>query len=116
MRNMPITDAFFLIMESRRIPMHVGGLNLFTLPKDRRSAFRSCNKSRRKRTVHTRRDQVNWKIKEEIMKQPTPEKCPFCFDYLAPDDELMCLKCELEFTPHLSENAATKAASIHQEV
>jgi diacylglycerol O-acyltransferase len=31
---MPITDAFFLIMESRRTPMHVGGLNLFTLPKD----------------------------------------------------------------------------------
>lgn len=34
MRKMPITDAFFLIMESRRVPMHVGGLNLFTLPKD----------------------------------------------------------------------------------
>ena len=34
MRRMPITDAFFLIMESRRTPMHVGGLNLFTLPKD----------------------------------------------------------------------------------
>ena len=34
MRAMPITDAFFLIMESRRTPMHVGGLNLFTLPKD----------------------------------------------------------------------------------
>jgi diacylglycerol O-acyltransferase len=33
-RRMPITDAFFLIMESRRTPMHVGGLNLFTLPKD----------------------------------------------------------------------------------
>jgi diacylglycerol O-acyltransferase len=33
MRRMPITDAFFLIMESRRTPMHVGGLNLFTLPK-----------------------------------------------------------------------------------
>jgi len=32
-RRMPITDAFFLIMESRRTPMHVGGLNLFTLPK-----------------------------------------------------------------------------------
>jgi diacylglycerol O-acyltransferase len=31
---MPITDAFFLIMESRRQPMHVGGLTLFTLPKD----------------------------------------------------------------------------------
>ncbi|MEP5568865.1 MAG: wax ester/triacylglycerol synthase family O-acyltransferase [Halioglobus sp.] len=31
---MPITDAFFLIMESRRVPMHVGGVNLFTLPKD----------------------------------------------------------------------------------
>ncbi|MEH6607868.1 MAG: wax ester/triacylglycerol synthase family O-acyltransferase [Halioglobus sp.] len=30
---MPITDAFFLLMESRRVPMHVGGLNLFTLPK-----------------------------------------------------------------------------------
>jgi len=34
MRRMPITDAFFLVMESRRTPMHVGGLNLFTLPKD----------------------------------------------------------------------------------
>lgn len=34
MRRMPITDAFFLLMESRRTPMHVGGLNLFTLPKD----------------------------------------------------------------------------------
>lgn len=33
MRRMPVTDAFFLIMESRRTPMHVGGLNLFTLPK-----------------------------------------------------------------------------------
>jgi diacylglycerol O-acyltransferase len=33
MRAMPITDAFFLLMESRRTPMHVGGLNLFTLPK-----------------------------------------------------------------------------------
>ena len=30
MRRMPVTDAFFLIMESRRTPMHVGGLNLFT--------------------------------------------------------------------------------------
>jgi diacylglycerol O-acyltransferase len=34
MRRMPLTDAFFLINESRRTPMHVGGLNLFTLPKD----------------------------------------------------------------------------------
>jgi diacylglycerol O-acyltransferase len=34
MRRMPITDAFFLLLESRRTPMHVGGLNLFTLPKD----------------------------------------------------------------------------------
>jgi WS/DGAT/MGAT family acyltransferase len=31
---MPINDAFFLIMESRRTPMHVGALNLFTLPRD----------------------------------------------------------------------------------
>jgi len=31
---MPVTDAFFLILESRRTPMHVGGVNLFTLPKD----------------------------------------------------------------------------------
>ena len=30
---MPITDAFFLYLESRRMPMHVAGLNLFTLPK-----------------------------------------------------------------------------------
>lgn len=34
MRKMPLTDAFFLLMESRRTPMHVGGVNLFTLPKD----------------------------------------------------------------------------------
>jgi len=34
MRKMPVTDAFFLMLESRRTPMHVGGLNLFTLPKD----------------------------------------------------------------------------------
>jgi diacylglycerol O-acyltransferase len=34
MRRMPLTDAFFLLGESRRTPMHVGGLNLFTLPKD----------------------------------------------------------------------------------
>ena len=34
MRRMPVTDAFFLLLESRRTPMHVGGLNLFTLPKD----------------------------------------------------------------------------------
>ena len=34
MRRMPLTDAFFLLSESRRTPMHVGGLNLFTLPKD----------------------------------------------------------------------------------
>jgi diacylglycerol O-acyltransferase len=33
MRKMPLTDAFFLINESRRTPMHVGGLNLFTLPR-----------------------------------------------------------------------------------
>lgn len=32
MRKMPLTDAFFLITESRRTPMHVGGVNLFTLP------------------------------------------------------------------------------------
>ena len=34
MRRMPLTDAFFLLSESRRTPMHVGGLSLFTLPKD----------------------------------------------------------------------------------
>lgn len=34
MRRMPLTDAFFLLAESRRTPMHVGGLNLFTLPRD----------------------------------------------------------------------------------
>ncbi|KAA1191862.1 wax ester/triacylglycerol synthase family O-acyltransferase [Pseudohalioglobus sediminis] len=34
MRRMPVNDAFFLMLESRRTPMHVGGLNLFTLPKD----------------------------------------------------------------------------------
>lgn len=34
MRRMPLTDAFFLLSESRRTPMHVGGLSLFTLPKE----------------------------------------------------------------------------------
>jgi len=34
MRRMPLTDAYFLLAESRRTPMHVGGLTLFTLPKD----------------------------------------------------------------------------------
>jgi diacylglycerol O-acyltransferase len=34
MRRIPINDAFFLLLESRRTPMHVAGLNLFTLPKD----------------------------------------------------------------------------------
>lgn len=33
MRKMPITDAVFLIAESRRTPMHVGGLTLYTLPQ-----------------------------------------------------------------------------------
>jgi diacylglycerol O-acyltransferase len=32
MRKMPLTDAFFLLNESSRTPMHVGGVNLFTLP------------------------------------------------------------------------------------
>jgi diacylglycerol O-acyltransferase len=30
---MPLADAFFLINESSRTPMHVGGLNLYTLPE-----------------------------------------------------------------------------------
>lgn len=34
MRKLPLTDAMFLINESRRTPMHVGGLHLFTLPKN----------------------------------------------------------------------------------
>lgn len=33
MRKMPLMDAFFLINESRHTPMHVAGVNLFTLPK-----------------------------------------------------------------------------------
>ncbi len=33
MRKMPLTDAVFLIAESRRTPMHVGGLTLYTLPR-----------------------------------------------------------------------------------
>jgi len=31
-RRMPITDAFFLLNESRETPMHVGGVNLYTCP------------------------------------------------------------------------------------
>ncbi len=33
MSRMPITDAMFLINETRRTPMHVGGLHLFDLPE-----------------------------------------------------------------------------------
>ena len=33
MRRMAITDAFFLMNETRQTPMHVGGINLFTLPE-----------------------------------------------------------------------------------
>jgi diacylglycerol O-acyltransferase len=29
---MPVTDAFFLLNETRETPMHVGGVNLYTLP------------------------------------------------------------------------------------
>ena len=32
MKKLPIIDAFFLINESRRTPMHVGGCTLYTLP------------------------------------------------------------------------------------
>ncbi len=32
MRKMPLTDAFFLLNETSRTPMHVGGVNLYTLP------------------------------------------------------------------------------------
>lgn len=33
MTRMPMTDAMFLINETRRTPMHVGGLHLFDLPE-----------------------------------------------------------------------------------
>ncbi len=32
MRLMPVTDAMFLMSETRETPMHVGGINLYTLP------------------------------------------------------------------------------------
>jgi WS/DGAT/MGAT family acyltransferase len=32
MRLMPISDAMFLIGETRETPMHIGGINLYTLP------------------------------------------------------------------------------------
>jgi len=32
MRRLALTDAFFLMNETRQTPMHVGGVNLFTLP------------------------------------------------------------------------------------
>lgn len=32
MRLMPVSDAMFLVAETRETPMHVGGLNLYTLP------------------------------------------------------------------------------------
>ncbi|MGN6691233.1 MAG: WS/DGAT/MGAT family O-acyltransferase [Sphingopyxis sp.] len=34
MRLMPISDAMFLVGESREMPMHIGGINLYTLPDD----------------------------------------------------------------------------------
>ncbi|BDD82899.1 diacylglycerol O-acyltransferase [Tsukamurella pulmonis] len=34
MSYMPVTDSMFLLAESREHPMHVGGLQLFTPPKD----------------------------------------------------------------------------------
>lgn len=34
MRLMPVTDAMFLWGESREMPMHIGGINLYTLPDD----------------------------------------------------------------------------------
>ncbi len=33
MRRIAMADAGFLIMEKRQTPTHVGGINLFTLPK-----------------------------------------------------------------------------------
>ncbi len=33
MRRLPLTDAGFLINETRRTPMHVGGVHLFDLPE-----------------------------------------------------------------------------------
>ena len=33
MRLMPVTDAMFLWGESREMPMHIGGINLYTLPE-----------------------------------------------------------------------------------
>jgi diacylglycerol O-acyltransferase len=38
MQRLPLTDAMFLVNESRRTPMHVGGLHLFTLPKGKDAA------------------------------------------------------------------------------
>ena len=32
MHKLPLTDAFFLLMESSRLPMHVAGLSVFSLP------------------------------------------------------------------------------------
>src|SRR5438876_5207816 len=34
MSPMPMTDAMFLLAEARERPMHVGGLQLFSLPED----------------------------------------------------------------------------------
>ena len=31
---MPVTDSMFLLAEAREHPMHVGGLQLYTLPDD----------------------------------------------------------------------------------
>ena len=33
MRRLALIDAFFLMNETRQTPMHVGGVNLFTLPE-----------------------------------------------------------------------------------
>ena len=33
MGRLPLTDAMFLVNETRRTPMHVGGVHLFDLPE-----------------------------------------------------------------------------------
>ena len=49
MSKLKLADAFFLLNESRRVPMHVAGLNLFTYPEgvDEREYIREL-----KETLH----------------------------------------------------------------
>lgn len=51
MRVMPLTDAMYLMMESREHPMHVGGLQLFELPAEADADYLSATYRRMVDTI-----------------------------------------------------------------